>query len=288
MAQALRGMYRLPLSYQPLCLLHLSDLHHFDSFLFVSYLSPHTSCMFVWQANKTALFRGVQQMAYSLIEYRSQIVSGTLPKDDLVELKKKVTAKIDYGNRYESCCLIMLQWIALWHKHHCKVLFARVMAIQLSLQTLLMLFDSLCCSGFWVWTWSCEMKQETPWILTGPVRSVCSGHTRPPPAVLMTGYKKRRHDFDLYILSVAFFVVAVDFKQYLWTCTSRCFAFLQTRLQNLEMRRQTLFSTVHTYSLLMNLKNFVCNIGEDAELLMSLYDPDQSEFIRFAPHVSLN
>lgn len=46
------------------------------------------------------------------------------------------------------------------------------------------------------------------------------------------------------------------------------------------MRRQTLFSSVHTYSLLMNLKNFVCNIGEDAELLMSLYDPDQSEFIR--------
>ena len=46
------------------------------------------------------------------------------------------------------------------------------------------------------------------------------------------------------------------------------------------MRRQTLFSTVHTYSLLMNLKNFVCNIGEEAELLMSLYDPDQSEFIR--------
>lgn len=54
------------------------------------------------------------------------------------------------------------------------------------------------------------------------------------------------------------------------------------------MRRQTLFSTVHTYSLLMNLKNFVCNIGEDAELLMSLYDPDQSEFIRFALHFTLN
>lgn len=118
MAQALRGMYRLPLSCQPLSLVHPSDLHHFDLLLFVSYLSPHTSYMFVWQANKTALFRGVQQMAYSVIEYRSQIVSGTLPKDDLVELKKKVTAKIDYGNRYESCCLIVLQWIALWHKHH--------------------------------------------------------------------------------------------------------------------------------------------------------------------------
>lgn len=58
------------------------------------------------------------------------------------------------------------------------------------------------------------------------------------------------------------------------------------RLQNLEMRRQSLFSTVHTYSLLMNLKNFVCNIGEDAELLMSLYDPDQSEFIRLGPRLA--
>lgn len=53
------------------------------------------------------------------------------------------------------------------------------------------------------------------------------------------------------------------------------------RLQNLEKRRQTLFSGVHTFSLLMNLKNFVCNIGEDAELFMSLYDPDKSEFIRW-------
>lgn len=54
------------------------------------------------QANQTIMFRGLQQMAFSLMEFRSQIVSGTLPKDDLVELKKKVTAKIDYGNRYDS------------------------------------------------------------------------------------------------------------------------------------------------------------------------------------------
>lgn len=38
----------------------------------------------------------------------------------------------------------------------------------------------------------------------------------------------------------------------------------------------------------MNLKNFVCNIGEDAELLMSLYDPDQSEFIRYTAQISFN
>ncbi|XP_029442068.1 dedicator of cytokinesis protein 5-like, partial [Rhinatrema bivittatum] len=48
--------------------------------------------------NKTTLFRYLQQMIYSLIEWRSQILSGTLPKDELLELRKKVTAKIDYGN----------------------------------------------------------------------------------------------------------------------------------------------------------------------------------------------
>ncbi|KAG8518238.1 Dedicator of cytokinesis protein 5 [Galemys pyrenaicus] len=48
--------------------------------------------------NKVTLFRQLQQMTYSLIEWRSQILSGTLPKDELAELKKKVTAKIDHGN----------------------------------------------------------------------------------------------------------------------------------------------------------------------------------------------
>lgn len=88
--------------------------------------------MFIWQANKITLFRSVQQMAYSLIEYRSQIVSGTLPKDDLVELKKKVTAKIDYGNRYESCCPLPLQSYEISCKCYCKVLYALVTSLLLS------------------------------------------------------------------------------------------------------------------------------------------------------------
>lgn len=54
----------------------------------------------------------------------------------------------------------------------------------------------------------------------------------------------------------------------------------QSILQNLDLRGQAIFSTVHTYGLYVNFKNFVCNIGEDAELLMALYDPDQSTFIR--------
>uniref|UniRef100_A0A673CE99 Dedicator of cytokinesis 5 n=1 Tax=Sphaeramia orbicularis TaxID=375764 RepID=A0A673CE99_9TELE len=150
----------------------------------------------LYVANKTTLFRNVQQMAYSLIEYRSQIVSGTLPKDDLVELKKKVTAKIDYGNRILGLDLVV--------------------------------------------------RDEAGNTLDPDRTSTVS---------LFRAHETASRSVDDRIQEE------------------------KTRLQNLEMRRQTLFSTVHTYSLLMNLKNFVCNIGEDAELLMSLYDPDQSEFI---------
>uniref|UniRef100_A0A3B5MGZ7 Dedicator of cytokinesis 5 n=1 Tax=Xiphophorus couchianus TaxID=32473 RepID=A0A3B5MGZ7_9TELE len=154
----------------------------------------------IWQelfvANKITLFRSVQQMAYSLIEYRSQIVSGTLPKDDLVELKKKVTAKIDYGNRILGLDLVV--------------------------------------------------RDEAGNTLDPDRTSTVS---------LFQAHETASRSVDDRIQEE------------------------KTRLQNLEMRRQTLFSSVHTYSLLMNLKNFVCNIGEDAELLMSLYDPDQSEFI---------
>ncbi len=56
---------------------------------------------------KQRQFRHVQQLTYSLIEWRSQILSGTLPKDELAELKKKVTAKIDYGNRILGLDLVV-------------------------------------------------------------------------------------------------------------------------------------------------------------------------------------
>uniref|UniRef100_A0A8C9WD47 Dedicator of cytokinesis 5 n=1 Tax=Scleropages formosus TaxID=113540 RepID=A0A8C9WD47_SCLFO len=155
----------------------------------------------IWQklyvSNQTTLFRNVQQMTYSLIEYRSQIVSGTLPKDDLVELKKKVTAKIDYGNRILGLDLVV--------------------------------------------------RDE-------------AGNTLDPDTT-STISLFRAHETAS-------------------RCIDERIQEEKTRLQNMGMRRQSLFSTIHTYSLFMNLKNFVCNVGEDAELLMSLYDPDQSEFIR--------
>lgn len=47
------------------------------------------------------MFNTVRDMIYDLIEWRSQILSGTLPQDELSELKQKVTSKMDYGNKYE-------------------------------------------------------------------------------------------------------------------------------------------------------------------------------------------
>lgn len=54
----------------------------------------------MFQANKKERFRQVQSLMCELMEWRSQLLSGTLPKDELKELKQKVTSKIDYGNRY--------------------------------------------------------------------------------------------------------------------------------------------------------------------------------------------
>ncbi|GCC41486.1 hypothetical protein chiPu_0025103 [Chiloscyllium punctatum] len=53
------------------------------------------------------MFYHVRDMTYSLIEGRSQILSGTLPKDELTELKSKVIAKIDYGNRILGLDLVV-------------------------------------------------------------------------------------------------------------------------------------------------------------------------------------
>lgn len=53
------------------------------------------------QGDKREMFNTVRDMIYDLIEWRSQILSGTLPQDEMSELKQKVTSKMDYGNKYE-------------------------------------------------------------------------------------------------------------------------------------------------------------------------------------------
>ncbi|XP_005210349.1 dedicator of cytokinesis protein 5 isoform X1 [Bos taurus] len=146
--------------------------------------------------NKVTLFRQLQQMTYSLIEWRSQILSGTLPKDELAELKKKVTAKIDHGNRMLGLDLVV--------------------------------------------------RDDNGNILDPDETSTVA---------LFKAHEMASKRIEEKIQEE------------------------KSILQNLDLRGQSIFSTVHTYGLFVNFKNFVCNIGEDAELFMALYDPDQSKFI---------
>lgn len=48
----------------------------------------------------------------------------------------------------------------------------------------------------------------------------------------------------------------------------------------MDINRQARFAATPSLALFVNLKNVVCKIGEDAEVLMSLYDPVESKFIR--------
>jgi len=55
---------------------------------------------------------------------------------------------------------------------------------------------------------------------------------------------------------------------------------LQSQKQNIDINRQAKFAATPSFALFVNLKNVVCKIGEDAEVLMSLYDPHESKIIR--------
>ncbi|NXT87803.1 DOCK1 protein, partial [Anhinga rufa] len=53
----------------------------------------------------------------------------------------------------------------------------------------------------------------------------------------------------------------------------------KSQKQNIDINRQAKFAATPSFALFVNLKNVVCKIGEDAEVLMSLYDPLESKFI---------
>ncbi|KAH0508064.1 Dedicator of cytokinesis protein 1 [Microtus ochrogaster] len=142
------------------------------------------------------MFRSVRHMIYDLIEWRSQILSGTLPQDELKELKKKVTAKIDYGNRILDLDLVV--------------------------------------------------RDEDGNILDPELTSTISLF--------------RAHE-----------VASKQVEERLQEEKSQ--------KQNMDITRQAKFAATPSLALFINLKNVVCKIGEDAEVLMSLYDPMESKFI---------
>ncbi|XP_004701293.1 dedicator of cytokinesis protein 1 [Echinops telfairi] len=142
------------------------------------------------------MFRSVRHMIYDLLEWRSQILSGTLPQDELKELKKKITAKIDYGNRILDLDLVV--------------------------------------------------RDEDGNILDPELTSTISLF--------------RAHE-----------VASKQVEERLQEEKSQ--------KQNIDINRQAKFAATPSFALFVNLKNVVCKIGEDAEVLMSLYDPGESKFI---------
>ncbi|XP_071948204.1 dedicator of cytokinesis protein 1-like isoform X2 [Antedon mediterranea] len=56
---------------------------------------------------KMKMFEDIRQMMFEMIDKRRQILSGTLPVDDMKELKQFVTSKIDYGNRLLDLDLVV-------------------------------------------------------------------------------------------------------------------------------------------------------------------------------------
>uniref|UniRef100_A0A670JFD9 Dedicator of cytokinesis 2 n=1 Tax=Podarcis muralis TaxID=64176 RepID=A0A670JFD9_PODMU len=147
----------------------------------------------LYVANKKDRFRQVQSMMCELMEWRSQLLSGTLPKDELKELKQKVTSKIDYGNKILELDLIV--------------------------------------------------RDEDGNILDPEKTSVISlFHAHAEATNKITERIKEEMDES-------------DYGTY-----SRS-------------------STSPTHSLYVFVRNFVCRIGEDAELFMSLYDPQKQTVI---------
>ncbi|XP_033005308.1 dedicator of cytokinesis protein 1 isoform X2 [Lacerta agilis] len=142
------------------------------------------------------MFHSVRHMIYDLIEWRSQILSGTLPQDELKELKKKVTAKIDYGNRILDLDLVV--------------------------------------------------RDEDGNILDPEQTSTIS---------LFRAHEIASKQVEERLLEE------------------------KSQKQNLDISRQAKFAATPSFALFVNLKNVVCKIGEDAEVLMSLYDPLESKFI---------
>uniref|UniRef100_A0A8K9UP90 Dedicator of cytokinesis 1 n=1 Tax=Oncorhynchus mykiss TaxID=8022 RepID=A0A8K9UP90_ONCMY len=142
------------------------------------------------------MFNSVRDMIYDLIEWRSQILSGTLPQDELTELKQRVTSKIDYGNKYLDLDLVV--------------------------------------------------RDKDGNILDPDSTSTVS---------LFRAHEAASKQIEDRIQEE------------------------KSQKQNVDLSRQAKFAQTPSFALFVTLKNVVCKIGEDAEVLMSLYDPVESKFI---------
>uniref|UniRef100_A0A8B9PRX9 Dedicator of cytokinesis protein 2 n=1 Tax=Apteryx owenii TaxID=8824 RepID=A0A8B9PRX9_APTOW len=150
----------------------------------------------LYVTGQTERYRQVKHMMHELMERRSQLLSGTLPKDELLQLKKEVTSKIDYGNK--------------------------ILALDL------------------------VVRDENENILDPDRTSVIS---------LFQAHKKAAQTITQRIQEET-----VSASQSELGCSARLLA-------------------LPSHSLYLCVRNFVCNIGEEAQLFMALYDPAEQRMI---------
>ncbi|KAM6951370.1 dedicator of cytokinesis protein 1 [Aplochiton taeniatus] len=150
----------------------------------------------LYVGDKREMFNSVRVMIHDLIEWRSQILSGTLPQDELTELKQRVTSKIDYGNKYLDLDLVV--------------------------------------------------RDKDGNILDPELTSTVS---------LFRAHEAASKQIEDRIQEE------------------------RSQKQNMDLSRQAKFASTPSFALFVTLKNVVCKIGEDAEVLMSLYDPVESKFV---------
>ncbi|XP_055653409.1 dedicator of cytokinesis protein 2-like isoform X2 [Falco peregrinus] len=149
----------------------------------------------LYVAGQMERYQQVKQMMYELMERRSQLLSGTLPKDELLQLKKEVTGKIDYGNK--------------------------ILALDL------------------------VVRDEDENILDPDRTSIIS---------LFQAHKKAAQTITQRIQE------EMSPQQSALGCSAR-------------------LAASPSHSLYLCVRNFVCNIGEEAQLFMALYDPSEQRMI---------
>uniref|UniRef100_A0A673WTG8 Dedicator of cytokinesis 2 n=1 Tax=Salmo trutta TaxID=8032 RepID=A0A673WTG8_SALTR len=150
----------------------------------------------LYVANKKRRVVQVQRLMWDLMEWRSQLLSGTLPSDEFKELKQKVTSKIDYGNKILELDLV--------------------------------------------------------------VRDVNGNMLDPENASVISLFRAHQD------------------------ATTKINERIKEEQSNVQTGHSVISARIQsspTHSLYVFVRNFVCRIGEDSELFMSLYDPNKQTII---------
>uniref|UniRef100_A0A8C7H322 Dedicator of cytokinesis 2 n=1 Tax=Oncorhynchus kisutch TaxID=8019 RepID=A0A8C7H322_ONCKI len=150
----------------------------------------------LYVTNKKKRVVQVQRLMWDLMEWRSQLLSGTLPSDEFKELKQKVTSKIDYGNKILELDLV--------------------------------------------------------------VRDVNGNMLDPENASVISLFRAHQD------------------------ATTKINERIKEEQSNVQTGHSVISARIQsspTHSLYVFVRNFVCRIGEDSELFMSLYDPNKQTII---------